>query len=137
MGVEQPLVMILGRVREFGIAKIRTAKRLIRRGIAVDQREPCLLTCKGSPLVQLHQPLEPLAWCSAHSPAVVGKNIIIVVHVHRVGQVELAQLAAALDRDRLGLGFGQGRQQQPSENGNDGDHHQQFDESEPPCGSFG
>ena len=74
------------------------------------------------------------ALAKAKTKAVVGKNIIIVVHVHRVGQVELAQLAAALDRHRLGLGLGQCRQQQPSENGNDGDHHQQFDQRESPIG---
>ena len=54
-----------------------------------------------------------------------------VVRVQLPGELQLFHKADVLDALGSDLGRGQGRQQQAGQNGDDRDHHQQFDEGEP------
>ena len=53
----------------------------------------------------------------------------VIVSVHLAGQDNLPHVAGAFDRLRLLLGFGQGRKEQSGQDGDDGNHDQQFDQS--------
>ncbi len=64
---------------------------------------------------------------SAHT----GQAISIVLDVHEPGHLELPQVVHAADASRLQLRPVQRGQKQRRQNGNDRDHHQQFNKSEP------
>jgi hypothetical protein len=56
--------------------------------------------------------------------------VFVVLHMHLHGQTELAQIAQARRRTATLLRPDHDRQQQCRENGDDGNDHEQFDESE-------
>jgi len=57
------------------------------------------------------------------------------VRVHDPGQLHRPEIVQAINPLRLDFGLGQSGQQQTRQNGNDGDHHQKFDQREggAPC----
>src|SRR5207249_2701062 len=62
-----------------------------------------------------------------------GHFVGVVLDVHLPGQHHLAAIVHAGDGVGPALGLGQGRQEQASEDGDDGDDHQQFDQSKADC----
>jgi len=63
-------------------------------------------------------------------PVVAGDEFTILIGIHYPGELQLFQVAEAINGPGPGLGAGQGGQQQGGQNGNDGDHHQEFDQGE-------
>jgi hypothetical protein len=61
------------------------------------------------------------------SPRVASLRILA-----SLGQAHLLEVVLALCGDSLGLGLGQGGQQQRSQNGDDGNDHQQLNKGESP-----
>ncbi len=59
-------------------------------------------------------------------------EIQIVIGVHVVAEVLLFLIGQALGGLALDFGPGQGRQQHPSQDGDDGNNHQKFNQSEGP-----
>ncbi len=66
----------------------------------------------------------------AHLVPRPGKHLVVIVHVHRVGESPLFQVVEAGDLLGLGFGLGQCGQQHRGQNGNDGNDHQQFNQCE-------
>src|SRR5947209_12821776 len=58
-----------------------------------------------------------------------GEPILMIIGPNPPSQTDLLEMVNALNAFRLSLGFGQAGQQQSGQNGNNSDHHQQFDES--------
>ena len=59
------------------------------------------------------------------------RELVVIVHdIQRGGQAHLLEVVFALRGNGLRLGLGQGRQQQRSQNGNDGNDHQQLNKGE-------
>src|SRR5439155_7331885 len=63
-------------------------------------------------------------------PGIAGSRepILVVQRIHQVCELKLLQVAHAGDAMRLGLRLGQCRQQQSGQNGDDGNHDEQFDQ---------
>ena len=57
-----------------------------------------------------------------------GKSVVVVADVVQKREADLLQIVDADDVLALGLGFGQRGQEHRRQNGDDRDHHQQFDE---------
>ena len=76
-------------------------------------------------------------WTPVESVAsdVSGGNqpAFVVVGVELPGQHQSAQIVHAGNAVRLGFGFAERGQEHAGQDGDDGNHHQQFDESEPGC----
>ena len=64
------------------------------------------------------------------SSGAIKEFIIIIPRIHIDGQPPLLEVAHATDFECALLGCSQCRQQQRRQNGDDGDHHQQFNQSE-------
>lgn len=62
------------------------------------------------------------------------KHIPIVIRVQLHEERDLLQVVHARNGLPLGLGLAQGRQEHAGQDGDDGDHHQEFDEREGPAG---
>ena len=62
--------------------------------------------------------------------AVGDENIVVIGEVHEPRGRQLLLVVDALNALRSGLGPGQGGQEERGQDGNDGDNHQQLDESE-------
>ena len=77
-----------------------------------------------------HDPSLPQIVWSGEQGVILHENAIVVAGIHVPGHDQLPVVAQALGC--LGLLFGtrQGRQQQRRQDGNNGDHHQQLDQSE-------
>ena len=59
------------------------------------------------------------------------RELVVIVHdIQRSGQAHLLEVVFALRGDSLRLGLGQGRQQQRSQDGDDGNDHQQLNKGE-------
>ena len=58
------------------------------------------------------------------------QEVIVIAGVHAPADHHLLAVIHAADALRLGPGLGERGQQQPGEDGNDGDHDEQFYESE-------
>ena len=60
------------------------------------------------------------------------RELVVIVHdIQRSGQAHLLEIVFALRGDSLRLGLGQGGQQHRSQNGDDGDDHQQLNKGKP------
>ena len=60
------------------------------------------------------------------------RKLVVIVHdIQRSGQAHLLEIVFALRGDSLRLGLGQGGQQHRSQNGDDGDDHQQLNKGKP------
>ena len=60
------------------------------------------------------------------------RKLVVIVHdIQRSGQAHLLEIVFALRGDSLRLGLGQGRQQQRSQDGDDGNDHQQLNKGKP------
>ena len=59
-----------------------------------------------------------------------GQPILIIAAIQRSGQTQLMEVGQAGGLSGACLGFGQRRQKHACQDGNDGDHHQQFNERE-------
>ena len=60
------------------------------------------------------------------------RKLVVIVHdIQRSGQAHLLEVVFALRGDSLRLGLGQGRQQQRSQDGDDGNDHQQLNKGKP------
>jgi len=60
------------------------------------------------------------------------RELVVIVHdIQRGGQAHLLEVVFALRGDSLRLGLGQGGQQHRSQNGDDGDDHQQLNKGKP------
>ena len=60
------------------------------------------------------------------------RELVVIVHdIQRSGQAHLLEVVFALCGDSLRLGLGQGGQQHRSQNGDDGDDHQQLNKGKP------
>src|SRR3989441_10430104 len=70
-----------------------------------------------------------LAWPASLDRA-RWKISVVLIEIHYRSQAKLSQIVDASDPLTRFLGPRQGRQQHASENGNDGDDHQQFNQSE-------
>jgi hypothetical protein len=79
--------------------------------------------------IEVERAIHPLA-----RPERRGKPVLVVVHVETPADHQLTPAVHALDTQGLGLGLAQGWQQHAGEDGDDGDHHQQFDQGEGPGG---
>ena len=55
----------------------------------------------------------------------------MVIRIHLQGHLQLSHVAQALDLMSLTLGAGKSRKQHARQNGEDGDHYQQFDQGKP------
>ena len=64
------------------------------------------------------------------------KKVIVVIRVKLHENAKLPQIVQTGNPFALGLGRGEGGQQQGGQNGDDGDHHQQFDEGEGAASGF-
>jgi hypothetical protein len=62
--------------------------------------------------------------------------VLIVARIHHPAELELLEVAHATDGVRLGFGLAQCGQKHRRQNGDDGDHHQQFDEGKSPQGEM-
>ena len=82
--VEPPFVMLFGFTLKLVVPKIGAAVRLIRWCVTINEREPGFLPCKRHALVQFNQALVPLARRPTQGPAMIRKDVFIIVHVHRV-----------------------------------------------------
>src|SRR5207245_1586217 len=61
----------------------------------------------------------------------IARHTVEIFGVHQEGQLELTETVDAVDGFSLLFGTAECREQQRSENGDDGDHHQQLNEREP------
>ena len=70
------------------------------------------------------------------NPVAVGGGAgdgIVVTEIHEEGEVELLEVADAMDVLGAAFGGGQGGQQEGGQDGDDGDDDEEFDEREPPA----
>lgn len=60
---------------------------------------------------------------------IIRHQFVFPIHgIHVPTELELFGVAEAADLVRLGLGFAEGGQKHAGQNGDDGDHHQKFDQ---------
>jgi hypothetical protein len=88
-----------------------------RTGQSAVQRHDSLLTAEGTPII------------------VDGVIVAVVVGIHVHPQSHLALVIVATNRQRLALGPRQGRQEHAGQDRDDGDDHQQLNESETRTGT--
>ena len=66
------------------------------------------------------------------NPVIRAKSASIIVSVHFPAELQLLEIAPAIDASSLLLGAGQGREKQGGQDGDDRDHNQQFYQGKSP-----
>ncbi len=77
-------------------------------------------------ILQRFHPFPP----SPANPETLAEKTEVILSIERPYNAPLAEIGKALRRGRLALSLSESRQQERRQNGDDGNYHQQFDQSE-------
>jgi len=93
-----------------------------------DHVNVCVLRIVGHEIFPAQNPI----WRSGPNCAfcIQARHILIVPGIHDPGEAQLPVVVQTLNGGRAHLGAAQGRQQHRRQDGDDGNHHQQLDQSE-------
>ena len=149
-----PVVVAVGEKRAAAGVKVEWKRRILLRGILAlvilpsEPVGPVAFFCRAEKQFRAFrvtvQPPRPrngvvdqvsgvLGFADSGPGIPVPRIIGVIGHVHLQGDAHLLLIVHAEDLVSLGLGLCQGRKEQGRQDGDDGNHHQQLDQREPPA----